>query len=159
MNVNDFVFQPDLALATTIPSRWYTDPAMLSLEAERVFGRTWQLVGRSNTVRRAVDCFICSTADEPPVVTGDTAGQLHAFYNVCRHRAGSVAEGCGNRKTLQCLYHAWTYGLDGQLLHTPEFEGVRDFDTSQYGLRPVQVGTWGPFVFANLDPDAPPLAE
>ena len=159
MNVNDFVFQPDLALATTIPARWYTDPSMLALETERIFGGTWQLVGQLSQVRRPGDYFSCSIADEPLVVTRDTAGQLHAFYNVCRHRAGSVAEGCGNRKTLQCLYHAWTYGLDGQLLHTPEFEGVKNFDRSEYGLRPVRVDSWGPFVFANLDPAAPPLAE
>ena len=159
MNVNDFVFQPDLALATTIPARWYTNPAMLPIETERVFGGTWQLVGRLDQVRQPGDFFSCSIGDEPLVVTRDMAGQLHAFYNVCRHRAGSVAEGCGNRKTLQCLYHAWTYGLDGQLLHTPEFESVRDFDKSDYGLWPVQVGSWGPFVFANLDPAAPPLAE
>ena len=80
-------------------------------------------------------------------MTRDTAGKLHAFYNVCRHRAGSVAEGCGNRKTLQCSYHAWTYNLDGTLRSTPEFEGVEDFDRADYGLRPVQVDTWGPFVF------------
>ena len=49
---------------------------------------------------------------------------LRAFYNVCRHRAGNVAAGKGNRKSLQCRYHGWTYALDGRLLTTPEFEGV-----------------------------------
>ena len=159
MNLADYTFQPELALATTIPSRWYTDPAMLSIEIERIFGATWQLVGRLDQVRQPGDFFSCWVGDEPLVVTRDTAGELHAFYNVCRHRAGAVAEGCGNRKTLQCMYHAWTYGLDGKLLNTPEFEGVRNFDKSQYGLRQVQVGNWGPFVFVNLDLAVPPLSE
>jgi choline monooxygenase len=116
-------------------------------------------VGRTEQLQRPGDFFTCQVVDEPIVVTRDSAGALHAFYNVCRHRAGSVAEGCGNRKTLQCQYHAWTYGLDGQLLNMPEWEGVEQFDKADFGLRPVQVDTWGPFVFVNLDPQAPPLAD
>ena len=36
---------PQLECAGRLASRYYTDPAMLSLEKERIFGRTWQLVG------------------------------------------------------------------------------------------------------------------
>jgi choline monooxygenase len=68
-----------------------------------------------------------------------------------------VAEGCGNRKSLQCHYHGWTYALDGRLLATPEFDGVEDFDRSGFGLVPVRVAAWGPFVFVNLDDTAPSL--
>jgi choline monooxygenase len=157
MDLSDYTFEPNLARAATIPSRWYTDPAMLPIEQERIFGRTWQLVGRTEQLKSPGDFFTCQVVGEPIVVTRDSAGALHAFYNVCRHRAGSVAEGCGNRKTLQCQYHAWTYGLDGQLLNMPEWEGVEGFEKADNGLRPVQVGTWGPFVFVNLDPQAPPL--
>ncbi|HEY0603317.1 MAG TPA: SRPBCC family protein, partial [Herpetosiphonaceae bacterium] len=159
MNPADFHFDPDLASATTIPAHWYTDAAALGLEQERVFGRTWQLVGRIEQVRKPGDFFTCSVVDEPLVVTRAGDGQLHAFFNVCRHRAGPVAQGAGHRKTLQCLYHGWTYGLDGQLRTTPEFDGVRCFDKAANGLVPVRVDTWGPFVFVNLDDDAPSLAE
>ena len=41
-------------------------------------------------------------------------GAIHAFSNVCRHRAGPVARGSGHRKALMCGYHGWTYGLDGK---------------------------------------------
>jgi phenylpropionate dioxygenase-like ring-hydroxylating dioxygenase large terminal subunit len=88
-----------------------------------------------------------------------TSGEIRAFSNVCRHRAGSVAEGCGNRQTLQCAYHGWTYGLDGRLLGTPEFDGVEDFDRQRFGLVPLPAATWGPFVFVNTDGKAPPLAQ
>src|SRR2546428_178208 len=142
MNPTNFTFQPDIALATTIPSRWYLDPSMLALEQERVFGGTWQLVGRVEQLRKAGDFFTCSVVDEPLVVTRATDGTLHAFYNVCRHRAGPVANGAGNRKALQCSYHGWTYGLDGRLLTTPEFEGVRCFQKTQRGLVPVRVDAW-----------------
>jgi choline monooxygenase len=159
VDIDSFTFEPDLARATTIPARWYTEPDMLKIEQRRVFDTTWQLVGRLEQVRNPGDFFACSVVDEPLVVTCDTAGQLHAFYNVCRHRAGAVVQGCGNRKTLQCQYHAWTYGLDGQLLHTPEFQGVEGFDKALNGLVPVRVDSWGPFVFVNLDERGPSLAE
>lgn len=158
MNPAAFRFDPDLASATTIPAHWYTDAAALGLEQERIFGRTWQLVGRIEQVRQPGDFFTCAVIDEPLVVTRAGDGQLHAFFNVCRHRAGPVAQGAGNRKSLQCLYHGWTYGLDGQLRTTPEFDGVRCFDKADNGLVPVRVDTWGPFVFVNLDDDAPSLA-
>ena len=41
---------------------------------------------------------------------------LRGFYNICLHRAGPVAYGCGKRQTLQCKYHGWTYTLDGDRL-------------------------------------------
>jgi choline monooxygenase len=159
MNLTSFHYEPDITLATTIPSRWYLDPAMLALEQERIFGGTWQLVGRVDQARRGGDFFTCAVGDEPLVMTRATDGTLHGFFNVCRHRAGAVAAGAGNRKTLQCSYHGWTYGLDGRLLNTPEFEGVRCFDKTRNGLVAVRVDTWGPFVFANLNHEAPPLHE
>lgn len=159
MKPTTFAFQPDVSLATTIPADWYTQPSALDLDRERIFYRTWQLVGRVAQVSAPGDFFTCTVTDEPIVVARATDGALHAFYNVCRHRAGPVAQGAGNRKALQCRYHGWTYGLDGRLLTTPEFEGVRCFEKADNGLAPVRVDTWGPFVFVNLDAHAPSLRE
>ena len=47
-------------------------------------------------------------------------------------RAGGAAR--GNRKSLQCRYHGWTYGLDGALRACPEMEETEDF--AQGRLRP-----------------------
>jgi carnitine monooxygenase subunit len=94
--------------------------------------------------------------DVPVVVTRDRDGTIRAFLNVCRHRGAVVAEGEAARASLQCPYHAWTYGLDGALLAAPraEREGI---DVSALCLRPASVGMWGPFLFTNPDPDAAPL--
>jgi choline monooxygenase len=159
MNLDAFTFEPDLARATTIPASWYTNADMLKVEQARIFGRTWQIVGRLEQLRNPGDFFTCELAGEPVVVTRATDGQIHALFNVCRHRAGPVARGTGNRKTLQCIYHGWTYELDGRLRTTPEFDGVECFDKASSGLPAVRVDTWGPFVFANLDAEAPPLRD
>jgi choline monooxygenase len=150
-------FEKNLARASTLPARWYTDPEFFAQDRERIFGRTWQPVGRVEQLQRPGDFVATDAAGEPVVLARDGAGQLRAFSNVCRHRAGSVAEGCGNRQTLQCAYHGWTYALDGKLLGTPEFEGVENFDRASYGLVPLRVAAFGPFVFVNLDRTAQPL--
>lgn len=158
-DLSDFNPTPDLATAETMPARWYTDPAMLELEKPRIFWKTWQPVGRLDMVMRPGDFFACELVGEPLVVTRGVDNRLRAFYNVCRHRGAQVARGKGNRKSLQCHYHGWTYGLDGKLLRAPEFEGVKNWNPAEVCLPEVQVEAWGPFIFVNLDPDAAPMSE
>jgi choline monooxygenase len=153
-----FPFDPNIERAATIPARLYNDPVYLELERERIFAHTWQLVGRSDQVREHGQFFTAAVGNDAIVVLRDR-DTLRGFYNVCLHRAGPVAQGCGKRNTLQCRYHGWTYGLDGALLRAPEMEGVQRFDPSEMHLVPIQIAIWGPLVFANLDGKAPPLLE
>jgi choline monooxygenase len=148
-----------LAQASTLAKRYYVEPAILEAEKERVFGRTWQLVARADELQRIGDFVPATVLDEPVVITHGLDGELRAFYNVCRHRAGQVALTRGNRKSLQCRYHGWTYGLDGTLRACPEMEATEDFRKEDFGLMPIRVDRWGPFVFVNLSTDAPPLRE
>jgi choline monooxygenase len=153
-----FVFEPDLSAARTLPSRWYFEPAVFDREQARIFGRTWQLVGAAGQAADPGDYFTCTVGQEPLVVVRDEGG-ARALSNVCRHRAGPVAAGSGNRRSFQCGYHGWTYGLDGRLLVTPEFEGVCAFDRAAIRLPEMRLQEWGGFLFVNLDPAAPPLDE
>jgi carnitine monooxygenase subunit len=143
----------------TLPWSWYTDPDVLRREGERIFARAWQYVGHTGQVRESGSFFASVAGEIPVVVTRARDGELRAFLNVCRHRGHVVAAGEGKRGSLQCPYHAWTYDLDGRLRTAPRSDREPGFDTDELGLRQVQVGTWGPFVFANPDPEAPPLAE
>src|SRR5262249_7070590 len=62
-------------------------------------------------------------------------------------------------ETLQCGYHAWTYGLDGKLRAAPRSDRELDLEEEDLSLVPLALDTWGPFVFVNPDVDAAPLAE
>jgi choline monooxygenase len=159
MNVAEFTPSAELARAATIPSNWYTDPRMLPIERERIFWKTWQPVASLENLLRPGDFVTAEVQGEPLVITRDLKGNLRAYYNVCRHRAGPVAAGKGNRKSLQCRYHGWTYNLDGKLTNAPEFDGVENWNKDSVCLPEVQVDTFGPFVFVNIDPDAEPLAQ
>jgi phenylpropionate dioxygenase-like ring-hydroxylating dioxygenase large terminal subunit len=149
-----------LAEAWTIPALWYTDQRMAELERLAVFSRTWQAVGRTDQLAEPGCYFTTSVAGEPIVVVRDEQGGLRAFLNVCRHHAAALAsEPEGKVANFRCPYHGWTYGCDGSLKGTPEFDGVRNFDRSRNGLVPVRVDAWENFVFVNLDDGAGPLSE
>ncbi len=141
-----------LEQASTIPAPWYRDPRIAELERDRVFGGTWQVVGRADQVCDRGQFFTADVAGEPIVVVRGDDAQLRAFYNVCRHHAAAVvpeAQGCA--KQFRCPYHGWTYGIDGALKGMVEFDGVCNFDRADNGLVPIRVDTWENFVFVNLD--------
>lgn len=155
--------------AQTLASRFYTDPAILEIERPRIFQRTWQLVGtlqqscgEGNGTKRTISdpesFFTVDVVGEPVIVVRDKLGQLRAFSNVCRHRAGPIALGNGCRNVLRCQYHGWTYTLDGRLIGTPDVDGVEFFDRSTMGMVPLRCETWGQFIFVNFDLHAEPLS-
>jgi len=164
--------------AHTLASRFYTDPAILEVEKTRIFRKTWQLVGTlaqpceeravagatssrgigPRTIADPETFFTADVVGEPAVVVRDKQGVLRAFSNVCRHRAGPIAQGCGSRNVLRCAYHGWTYTLDGRLIGTPDIEGVEFFDRSTMGMVPLRCETWEQFIFVNFDGQAEPLA-
>ncbi|HKV27381.1 MAG TPA: aromatic ring-hydroxylating dioxygenase subunit alpha [Candidatus Acidoferrales bacterium] len=141
-----------LAEAQTIPSSWYVDARVAQLESGAVFGRNWQAAGRTSQVARPGQFFTAEVAGERIVVVRGADGELRAFYNVCRHHAAAVVtEAEGHAVNFRCPYHGWTYGTDGTLKGTPDFDGVCNFDRSRNGLAPVRVAAWEKFVFVNLD--------
>jgi len=149
-----------LAQASTIPAPWYVDSRIADFERLSVFGKTWQLVARTDQLKASGEFVSTTVAGEPIVVVRGNDGVLRAFYNVCRHHAAAVVtQPCGQAALLHCPYHGWNYGLDGSLKGTPEFEGVENFDRAQNGLVSIRVETWECFVFVNLDDHASPLTE
>ncbi len=152
-------FQQDVASAQTLDASWYLDPQVFEREQDAIFARTWQAVARVDELPKPGDYLTSEAAGEPIVVTRDSTGQLRAYYNVCPHRAGVVARGKGNRKSFQCLYHGWTFNHDGQLLRAPGMEETPGFQPSCFSLHEIRTEIWGPYIFINLDNDAPSLAE
>jgi choline monooxygenase len=152
-------FDMDPASATTLDASWYLDPTVYELEQERIFARTWQPVAKLKDVAHVGDYVATDVVGEPLIVLRDTENRVRAYYNVCPHRAGALARGCGNRKSIQCTYHGWTFDLDGKLKNTPYFFEVENFNPDQFNLHEVRVDTWGPYIFVNLDNDSPPLKD
>jgi choline monooxygenase len=154
---------PDIDKATsrawTLPANLYFDSDVYASEKEIIFARTWQVVGHHDQVKNAGDYFTTELIGEPLIVVRGGDGILRGFYNVCRHRAGPAAAGCGSRKLFRCGYHGWTYDLDGSLISATEIEGVEGFRADDFALAPIRVEESFNFVFVNLDREARPLTE
>lgn len=155
----NFQIDTDLSRAWSLPAGAYTDPAVYAAEQDAIFPRTWQVVGHADQLRKPGDFFTTELIGEPLLLVRGAAGELRGFYNVCRHRAGPPAEGCGSRKLFRCGYHGWTYGLDGALISAPEFEGVDGFRPEEFALAQIRTEQWSNLIFVNLHPAAASLRE
>lgn len=142
----------------SLPAAWYTDPAITEVEIEKIFRKNWSYIGPLQELSNRGD-YITGYVGEVPVVVVRSESGLRGFINVCRHRRHEVMKGRGNAKAMQCGYHAWTYDLAGCLKGAPRSVSEPNFQLEDYPLLPLRVETLGPFVFANLDAQAMPLAS
>jgi len=136
----------------TLPGRDYHASEVFELEREKVFFREWFYAGRADEAPEAGDFFTIDVVGESVLVVRGKDGELHGFYNVCRHRGSRICdpETHGRAKgAIKCPYHAWSYSYDGQLIGTPLI-GKDELDRSSLSLWPVQVDEWQGFVFVHL---------
>ncbi len=157
---NDDLASQPLASARALPARFYTDTASDALDRRAVFAHGWQWVAHRSALAAPGDHVVSDIAGVPLLIVRGEDEVVRALHNVCRHRAGPLAtcDGTGARR-LRCQYHGWSYALDGQLLSATEMDAAEDFDVSAVRLPQAQVAEWHGFIFANLDPQAPPLAQ
>jgi len=130
---------------------FYNDPAIFARDMDRVFFRHWIYAGHVARIPKPGDYFLHTIADESIIVTRGAGGQVHALFNVCRHRGSRVClEDAGHAKALVCPYHAWTYGLDGQLRAAPAMPD--GFDRETFGLRRCHVRVVEGMIYISLAP-------
>lgn len=153
-------------VATRIPYHLFVDPDVYRREQEKIFrGPFWNFVGLSAEIPSPGDFKATFLGDTPIVVTRAKAGEVHAFVNRCAHRGALVCrELRGNKMAHQCVYHQWTYDLDGALVGVPFRKGINGkggygetFDSSHRGLRKLAVGEYQGLLFASADPAVEPL--
>lgn len=143
-----------------VPASRYTSPEWAALEAERLWPRVWQLACSIDHVREPGDWYEYTCGPLSVVIVRGDDGELRAFQNVCLHRGNELCHGSGTGRTeLRCVYHRWCWNLDGSLREIPSRKGFGVIRNDEYRLIDVQVATWGPLVFVNLDRDAEPLAR
>src|ERR1700719_4348455 len=144
--------QNSSAGAKSLPQKYFVSPEIFAGEQKRIFSKEWLLVGHESQIAKAGDYFVKEVAGESLIVTRDQGSVIRAFYNVCRHRGTRLKEdACGHASAIQCPYHAWTYGLDGELIGAPHMDEVAEFQKADYPLHPVNLGLWEGFIFVNLN--------
>ncbi len=162
------VNQPEVAshLESSLPGSYYLSPEIFAQEKERIFFREWFCVGREEQVPNPGDYLVVDVAGESVLVVRTKAGELRAFYNVCRHRGCRLAledspkpqdgdgPGCSGsfHNMIRCPYHSWSYNFEGELRGTPFLRESDRFHKADFSLYPAGVDTWGGFLYLNLSP-------
>ena len=144
--------------AWSMPKAYYTDPDLLALERERLFGREWIGLGRADELPNPGDFITFQLCDEPLVAIRGDDGVIRVLSNVCRHRGAIIAAGTGHAERLVCPYHHWSYHRSGELAAAPRMEPHKDFDQTSCRLPEFACEVWHGFIFTNLSTNPPPLA-
>src|SRR5437879_926388 len=151
--------------AKSLPQKYFVSPEVFAKEQTEIFSKEWLLVGHQSQLKKSGDFFLVTIASESLIVVRDQKSEVRGFYNVCRHRGTRLKEhrageasSCGHASTIQCPYHAWTYGLDGRLIGAPRMDDVPGFNKADYSLHAVNLALWEGFIFVNLA-DSPILLE
>lgn len=143
-----------------IPNAAYHEPGWLEQERVDLFEQTWNFVGVVNDLPEPGDYLTKKVGRAPILVVRGRDNEIRAFHNFCRHRGAQLLEGEGHCSSISCPYHAWNFGLDGQLrkvpLHNEEFANVKLED---WPLLPVDLEIFSGMIFVRIGGDSPPVAE
>ena len=143
----------------TLPAGAYTCEEFLALELKEIFATEWICLGRVEEVPNPGDYFSTRIAHDPLLVVRTSSGAVKVLANVCRHKSSTLLCGSGNVNRIVCPYHAWTYDLDGKLVHTRYMDAAKNFDPTKVGLHEVRSEIWRGFIYANIDGKAVSVAE
>ncbi len=143
--------------------RIYTDPDIYAEELEKIFARAWNFVCHETQIPDPGDFFMNYIGEDEVIVVRDRSGAIQVLLNSCPHRGNTVCRAeQGHTNSFLCSYHGWNFDLTGGLIGMPGEDTFyrNDVDKSEWGLgRAAQVASYKGFVFATLDPEAPPLED
>jgi choline monooxygenase len=145
-----FEIHPDIAQASTLSSRFYTDEKHFHAANEKIFSRTWHYV---STTKEFDNLKSFNILDTPLVISKDL-DKFSCFSNVCTHRGAILVENDCQANGIRCRYHGKRFDLQGKFLSMPEFENVQNFPSEKDDLTHVPIDFWNQFIFAAINPIA-----
>ena len=129
------------------------------MEHDAIFYKTWWYQCHKSDVPSPGDYFCGSVADQSIIIIRDHENTLHAFYNVCSHRAHPLLTGQGNAHLIVCPYHQWCYQSDGRFRSARGRESLKDWVPENANLKPVRLEEFAGFIFVNMDEEATSLKK
>lgn len=137
------------------PVRAYRDPDVWQREIDEVHRKVPLPLALSCELSGPGTYKVIDVAGTPVLITRDSAGEIHAMLNVCRHRGAELlSAGTGRAHRITCPYHAWSYDMKGCLLAVSAEDTFGGVDRDQMGLRTLPAAELAGLVFVSLDPTA-----
>lgn len=150
-----FDINPDIKRAETISSEFYLDERYFHESKEKIFARTWQLVGKTDEIDNLKPFTILENFLDEPILLTKNGENLNCLSNVCTHRGKILIERECEANGIRCGYHGRRFDLDGKFLSMPEFETAENFPTEKDDLPKIPCSIWENFAFVSLNPIAP----
>ena len=138
----------------SLPQAFYTDAQVFAEDIQRIHTKQWLYAGHVSQIKRPGDYFLYTLGHESLIVSRGSDGNVHAVFNVCRHRGSQIcSQSSGHASKLVCPYHQWVYDCDGTLLvakFMPE-----DFQKSSFGLKRAHARVVEGLIFVNFSENPP----
>jgi anthranilate 1,2-dioxygenase large subunit len=153
---------------TRVPYWAFQSAVVYKDEQTRLFqGPHWNYLCLEAEIPEPGDFKTSFIGETSIVVTRDSDGELYAFENRCAHRGALLAlEDSGKAKDFTCVYHAWSYNLQGDLTGIAFKDGIKgnggmapSFCMEQHGPRKLRVATVHGLVFGSFSDDVPDIEE
>ncbi len=167
-SVDDPLVWPEEGVSR-VPYRVYSDPTIHDVEQRRVFrGPVWNFLAMAQEIPEPGDYKTVYIGDTPIVVLRDEEGRINALVNRCAHRGNLVCIAKEGRLDgrLNCVYHNWTYDLEGNLASVAFAKGLGgkggmpdDFDPAKHGMQRLRVETFHGLVFGTFSDTAAPFVD
>ncbi len=154
---------------TRVPLAVYRDEKVYDDEQRKIYrGDTWSYLCLDSEIPESGDYKTTFVGETPVVVARDADGEIYAFENRCTHRGALIClEKSGKgAKDFQCVYHAWTYSLKGDLKGVAFEGGVnggggmpKSFCKDHHHPTKLRVAIFCGLVFGSFSDDVDPLEE
>ena len=143
-----------------VPADAYISRDFAQAEKEKLWPYVWQWACREEEIPNAGDYVSYEICDQSITVVRKQDGTIAAYHNVCPHRGRRLTSGCGRMGKFHCKFHGWQWDLDGRPVEVVDRQDWGDrLPDEEITLASVRVGTWGGWVFINMDPEAENLEE
>src|SRR5437773_10146662 len=115
-SVKAFGEQIDNGGEITPPPEFFEAYDVFAAELAQIFTRPWLAVDHASRLAADGDYVRADIGSRSVVLVRESADQIHALRNSCLHAGYRVCEAeAGNATHLYCVYHGWSYALDGRL--------------------------------------------
>lgn len=147
-----FDINSDICQAETLASEFYTDEKYFHESKEKIFARSWQMVGTTDEIDNQKPFTILESFLDEPVLFTKKDKNLNCLSNVCTHRGKILVEESCKANGIRCGYHGRRFDLSGKFLSMPEFENVQNFPTEKDNLTEIPFNNLGKLLFASVNP-------
>ena len=165
-SLNDSLVRWPSKSLTDIPYDLFTSKAQYELEKEAIFkGPAWHYLCLRVEVLNPGDYVVSHIGETSIIVVRNEQKIIKAMVNRCAHRGAMLCQKrSGTTRKFSCVYHAWSYDLDGNLTNVAFSKGIKnqggmpgDFKNEDYPLRRLKITEFCGLIFGSFDENVPDI--